>query len=188
VRFSAPFIYQDSLYRCAKAHPTNKTIMKENECIRVEIVNYEPKYKAAFRVLNMEWISTYFKMEDTDYKALDNPEDYILAKGGHILVAIFDNEPVGVCALAKMQDDEYDYELAKMAISPKLQGKHIGLILAQAVIEKAKSLGARNVYLESNTILEPAISLYRKLGFQEIVGRPSPYERANIKMLLDLNE
>jgi ribosomal protein S18 acetylase RimI-like enzyme len=165
-----------------------KTVMKENDSKRVEIVNYEPKYKAAFKALNMEWISMYFKMEEADYKALDNPEDYILAKGGHILVAVFNNEPIGVCALVKMQDDEYDYELAKMAISPKLQGMHIGLTLAQAVIEKAKSLGARNVYLESNTILEPAVNLYRKLGFQEIVGRPSPYERANIKMLLDLNE
>jgi ribosomal protein S18 acetylase RimI-like enzyme len=164
-----------------------KTIIKENESMQVEIVNYESKYKAAFKALNVEWISRYFKMEDADYNALDNPESYILAKGGHILVAIYDDEPIGVCALAKMQDDEYDYELAKMAISPKLQGKHIGLTLAQAVIEKAKSLGARNVYLESNTMLEPAIKLYRKLGFQEVLGRPSPYQRANIKMLLVLD-
>jgi ribosomal protein S18 acetylase RimI-like enzyme len=152
-----------------------------------DIVDYQPKYKAAFKALNMEWISTYFEMEDADYQVLDNPEGYILDKGGHILVAICENEPVGVCALVKMCGDEYDYELAKMAISPKLQGKHIGLNLAKAVIEKAKSHGARNVYLESNTILEPAINLYRKLGFQEITGRPSPYQRANIKMLLDLS-
>jgi GNAT superfamily N-acetyltransferase len=153
----------------------------------VEIVDYQPKYKAAFKALNMEWISAYFEMEDADYRVLDNPEGYILDKGGHILVAIFKNEPVGVCALAKMSVDEYDYELAKMAISPKLQGKHIGFTLAKAVIEKAKSLGACNVYLESNTILKPAINLYCKLGFQEIIGRPSPYQRTNIKMLLDLS-
>ncbi len=154
---------------------------------KIKIVNYEPQHQAAFRALNVEWISTYFVMEAADYKALDHPETYILEKGGHILVALYEDEPVGVCALIKMDDDpEMDYELAKMAVSPKVQGKKIGWTLAQAVIEKAKSLGATMLFLESNTILAPAISLYRKLGFIEISNRPSPYERANIQMKLPL--
>ncbi len=153
----------------------------------ISIVDYEPKYKQVFKDLNVEWISTYFVMEAADYKALDNPESYILSQGGHILVALLDNEPVGVCALIKMQDDpEMDYELAKMAVSPKAQGKKIGWLLGQAVIEKAKSLGARALFLESNTILTPAISLYYKLGFDRITSRPSPYERANIQMKLEI--
>jgi hypothetical protein len=48
------------------------------------------------------------------------------------------------------------------------------------------SLQADRVYLESNTILEPAIRLYRKLGFDEFVGEPSPYARCNIQMVLDV--
>jgi orotate phosphoribosyltransferase len=66
------------------------------------------------------------------------------------------------------------------------QGKKIGWKLAQAIIDKARTLGAKKLYLESNTILEPAINLYRKLGFTEVVGRQSAYERANIKMELIL--
>ncbi len=82
----------------------------------IRIVDYEPAYKAVFKDLNVEWISTYFVMEAADYKALDNPETYILEKGGHILVALYNDEPVGVCALIKTQNDpEMDYELAKMA-------------------------------------------------------------------------
>lgn len=160
---------------------------KIRESKAVTIVPYEEKYQNAFKSLNLEWISTYFKMEEADYKALDNPDSYILNKGGKIFVALYENEPVGVCALIKMDDPDYNYELAKMAVSPKIQGKSIGWLLAQAVVHAAKDLGASKLYLESNTILKPAINLYHKLGFKKIVGRSTPYERCNIQMELDLN-
>jgi len=171
---------QKSLLRRVQEH------QKMRESNKVQIVPYEPRYNAAFKALNEEWISKYFKMEEADYKALDNADSYIINNGGFILVALYNDEPVGVCALLKMNDPDYDYELAKMAVSPKAQGKNIGFLLGQAIIEKAKALGGHKLYLESNTILKPAISLYHKLGFVKIAGRPSPYERANIQMELEL--
>jgi DNA-binding MarR family transcriptional regulator/predicted GNAT family N-acyltransferase len=159
---------------------------KLRESKDVQIVNYEDQYQAAFKSLNEEWISTYFKMEEADYKALDNPKGYILDKGGKIFVALYNNEPVGVCALIKMNDPDYDFELAKMAVSPKIQGKSIGWLLGQAVVNAAKELGASRIYLESNTALKPAINLYQKLGFKKVVGRSTPYERCNIQMELQL--
>ena len=151
-----------------------------------QIVDYSPIYKSAFADLNKEWISKYFKMEEADYKALDNADEYIIQNGGYILVALLNEEPIGVCALIKMNDPLYDFELAKMAVSPKAQGKKIGWLLGEAVKEKAKQIGAKKLYLESNTILIPAINLYRKLGFVEVFGRPTPYERCNIQMELTL--
>jgi hypothetical protein len=53
--------------------------MKENT--NVIIVSYEPKYHAAFKALNEDWISAYFKMEEADYKVLDTPQEYILNFG-----------------------------------------------------------------------------------------------------------
>lgn len=159
---------------------------KGREGGKVEIVDYTPTYQHVFKALNEEWISTYFTLEAADYKALDDPEGYILNKGGYILVALYDGEPMGVCALVKMNDPEYDFELSKMAVSPKAQGKSIGWLLGQAILEKAKSVGASALYLESNTILKPAINLYHKLGFQKVAGRQSPYERCNIQMAVDL--
>lgn len=159
---------------------------KLRESLNVTIVEYTPKYEEAFKRLNEEWISAYFKMEESDHKALDHAQEYILDKGGHILVALYNGEPLGVCALIKMDDPEYDYELAKMAVSPKAQGKSIGWLLGRAVIEKAKAQGAKKLYLESNTILKPAINLYHKLGFKKIAGRITPYERCNIQMELDV--
>jgi GNAT superfamily N-acetyltransferase len=119
-------------------------------------------------------------MEKEDYKALDHPQEYILDKGGHIFMALYKGAPVGTSALIPMEDG--GYELAKMAVSPSAQGLGIGFLLGQACIEKARTLGAGRVYLESNTKLKPAISLYHKLGFRKVAGPPSPYERCNIQM------
>lgn len=153
----------------------------------LKIVNYKPKYQTAFKTLNEEWISKYFVMEVADYKIIDDPQS-VLREGGTILVALADNEPVGVCALIKMDDPAYDFELAKMAVSPKAQGKGIGRLLGEAIKKAAKEAGVSKIYLESNTILTSAINLYQKLGFKEISGHSSPYKRVNIQMELDLRE
>ncbi|SKB36470.1 DNA-binding transcriptional regulator, MarR family [Parapedobacter luteus] len=160
---------------------------KRRESDEVILVDYQSKYQAAFKALNEAWISDYFEMEESDYKALDNPQEYILDNGGKILVALYQGEPVGVCALIKMNDPRYDYELAKMAVSPKVQGKGIGWLLGKAIVDKARKAGAKALYLESNTILKPAINLYHKLGFRKVTGYPSPYKRCNIQMELAIN-
>lgn len=157
---------------------------KLRESRDVTIVDYQPQYKHAFKYLNEEWINAYFKMEESDYKALDHPEEYILNKGGYILIALYHGEPVGTCALIKIDNDTF--ELAKMAVSPKAKGKGIGLLLGNAAIDKAKQAEAKQLYLESNTMLKPAINLYHKLGFTKITGIISPYERCNIQMALKL--
>jgi len=148
----------------------------------IRIVEYRPEYQPSFKRLNEEWITRWFEMEEADYKSLDRPQEYILDTGGHILIALCEDEPVGTCALIRMNADTY--ELAKMSVSSQVRGKGIGFLLGQATIQKARSLGARRLYLESNTILEPAVRLYRKLGFQEIQGATSPYERCDIQMEL----
>lgn len=158
---------------------------KQREGAEVKIEPYSKKYQQAFVKLNEEWIKKYFKIEQPDRDALENPKSYILDKGGFIFVATLDGEAVGVCALIK-RDDLKCYELAKMAVSPKAQGKSIGYKLGRAVVEKAMTLKTDIVYLESNTILEPAIKLYEKLGFKKIEGHATPYERCNIQMVLDL--
>ncbi len=162
----------------------NQTGEIQKESKDIEITLYEPCYQEVFKSLNEEWINQYFKMEETDYVTLNNPKELILDKGGEIFVALYKNEPVGVCALIKMNDEHYDYELSKLAVSPKVQGKGIGLLLGQAVINKAKELGGENLYLESNTVLKPAIHLYEKLGFKKISGHNISYQRCNIQMEL----
>jgi DNA-binding MarR family transcriptional regulator/N-acetylglutamate synthase-like GNAT family acetyltransferase len=169
---------QKSLLR--RVHEEKKT----RESSLVEIVDFQPNWQPAFRQLNEEWITKYFRMEESDYKALDHPQEYILGKGGHIYMALYKGEAVATCALIPMDDGSF--ELAKMAVSPRARGLGIGYLIGKACIEKARTLGAPRVYLESNTALKPAINLYHKLGFRKAAGPPSPYERCNIQMELPL--
>lgn len=159
----------------------------KREANKVVIEPYQPKHQEAFRRLNEQWITTYFKMEKPDYDALDNPKRYILDRGGFIFVATINKTVVGVCALIKHEKLK-TYELAKMAVAPEARGNNIGFLLGQAVIEKARALKTDRIFLESNTVLKPAIGLYKKLGFKKIVGPPTPYERCNIQMELWLSK
>ncbi|AZB00726.1 GNAT family N-acetyltransferase [Chryseobacterium joostei] len=152
----------------------------------VKIIAYEPQYKGAFKALNEEWIKTFFVMEASDYKLLDNPEEQILNKGGHIGFALLNGEAVGTCALVKAKDEPLTFELSKMAVSPKAQGKKIGYLLGNALVEKAKELKAEKVFLETNSVLVPAIKLYEKLGFRHMPITNPGYDRVDVQMELDL--
>ena len=81
-----------------------------------------------------------------------------------------------------MEHDNYDFELAKMGVSPKHQGRGIGRKLGEAILELAKEKNAKAIFLETNTKLKPAIALYHKLGFKEVKIDSSPYERSNYCM------
>ncbi|MEM6253752.1 MAG: helix-turn-helix domain-containing GNAT family N-acetyltransferase [Cyanobacteria bacterium P01_D01_bin.156] len=161
-----------------------QTVRKIREQKSVEIIDYQPEFHDDFRRLNYEWIEQYFQLEESDHQSLDHPDKKILEPGGHIFMARHHGEIVGTCALTKL--DATTYELVKMAVTDKAKGKGIGWLLGQAAISKAIELKGETIFLESNTLLEPAINLYRKLGFQKVVGHPSPYQRCNIQMELKL--
>jgi DNA-binding MarR family transcriptional regulator/GNAT superfamily N-acetyltransferase len=159
---------------------------QQREAAPVRIRDFRPGDQPVFRQLNEEWISHYFTLEPADLKALDNPEAYILQPGGCILLAEFGGRVVGTCALIRMVDG--GYELAKMAVSPAVQGQRIGYLLGEAAVQRTRELGGHRLYLESNSVLTPALSLYRKLGFQPL-AQPiaSPYARADVQMELLLD-
>ena len=148
----------------------------------VRIVPYAPGHRAAFRDLNLEWIATYFEVEAEDRKVLDDPDGHVLALGGAILMALDGDEPVGTGALIPIGPGEF--ELAKMAVTPRARGRGIGRQVCAALLALALERGARRVELLSHTSLGPALALYRSLGFREIPLGPVPYRRANIRMEL----
>jgi ribosomal protein S18 acetylase RimI-like enzyme len=149
----------------------------------VQIAFYQPKYQTAFESLNKAWIEKYFWIEPIDIAVLQNPEENIIATGGEILVALVDDQPVGVVALKRVS--ETIFEFTKMAVDEQFQGKKIGEKLALAAIAIAKEKQAAKIILYSNTKLAAAIQLYRKLGFVE-VELDGPYKRSDIKMELTL--
>lgn len=159
--------------------------IKEKQRSEVKIVDYRNEFKSQFRDLNYDWIKKYFTIEEKDKNILENPEKEIIKKGGFILFAEYENEIAGTVALIKHNKNEF--ELAKMAVSEKFQGKQIGKSLAIAAIERAKSLNASVLFLETNSTLIPALNLYDKLGFNQVeMKKQSDYSRATLRMELDL--
>ena len=159
-----------------------KEVRKQREAESVEIVDYSPEHGALFKELNYQWINKYFKVEDADVRSLEHPEEDILKKGGRIFMALYNGSVVGTVAMKKINEDKF--ELAKMAVTEEARGRNIGWLLGMKVIEEAKAMGARSVYIESSTELKPAINLYHKLGFKKVQGSESPYARCNIQLEL----
>src|SRR5688500_18861333 len=106
----------------------------------IKIVDYSPAHKKRFIEINEAWITKDYVLEELDKKELYNPEENILKGGGAILIALYDNEPIGTCALVNMGNNIY--ELIKMAVDEKARGLKIGRLLGEKTIEKAKELGA----------------------------------------------
>jgi N-acetylglutamate synthase and related acetyltransferases len=152
--------------------------------LRIEL--YQPSYLKDFVRLNTEWITTFFHLEKSDRVVLNDPEGYILNKGGQIFFAVNENgKVVGCCALIAHSRQEV-YELAKMAVSPAYQGKGVGSLLGQAVLAYSRGNEYKKLFLEGNTKMRASISLYRKLGFLEIPRNGASYSRCNIMMELEL--
>jgi N-acetylglutamate synthase-like GNAT family acetyltransferase len=153
----------------------------------IRIVEYEPRHADAFRDLNLAWIEEYFEIEEIDRQQLDNPEATIIRQGGAILVAEDPRGILGVCGLR--YDSPGRYEVTKMGVREDMRGCGIGQRLLSEVIKHASLLGAEQLYIISNTVLAPAIRLYRKLGFVEIPqSTQKEYVRGNIELELNLNE
>ena len=150
----------------------------------LQIIAYQPVYAKDFYDLNVAWLKKYFYVEPYDEKVLSNPKEYVLDPGGFIFFAKYNNAIVGVVALINQKTF---FELSKMAVAPKYQGLKIGQKLMHFCIEFAKSKNWKNITLYSHRKLVPAINLYRKIGFKEVeLEKDVHYERANIKMLLEL--
>lgn len=149
----------------------------------LRIVPYEPEHASAFRELNLAWIRKYFVVEERDERDLGDPENHILAPGGSIFMAELRDEVVGTCAL--MREAEGVFELAKMTVSESVRGLGVGRALGEAAIAHARAIGARRVELWTNSLLAPAISLYRSLGFVDAPLGTTEFARANVHMVLE---
>jgi GNAT superfamily N-acetyltransferase len=147
--------------------------------MRFNIVEYRPEYQLLFEKFNKAWLEEYFTVEPIDKWVLENPEEAVLRDGGRILFIEYDNQMIGTAALKKLEDGVF--ELTKMAVEKNHRGIGAGKFLCKAAVDQAKAMNARKLILYSQTLLKPAISIYRSLGFNEIPV-DGKYQRADIKM------
>jgi GNAT superfamily N-acetyltransferase len=151
----------------------------------IAIRPYRPDDADAFRRLNEQWIARFFAIEEPDRCVLNDPQSYVLDPGGHIFMAELDGQAVGCCALIPHAPGEF--EVGKMAVAEDLRGLGIGRKVLEHIVAEARGLGAKSLYLETNSMLENAIHLYESVGFQHVPSQdvvPSPYARSNVAMRL----
>lgn len=154
--------------------------------MQVKIIDYQPEYQIFFENLNKAWLEEYFSVEAVDRHVLESPQTVIIDQGGVILFAVDESDNIiGTVALRTIKSGVF--ELTKMAVQKEKRGMGAGQALCRAAIAKARTIGATKLILYSNTLLENAIGIYRKLGFSEIVLEKGVYGRADIMMELDIN-
>jgi ribosomal-protein-alanine N-acetyltransferase len=67
-------------------------------------------------------------------------------------------------------------EILTIAVSGAHRGRGLGRALMDAVLRRLHSERAEELFLEVDDTNEPALALYRKLGFKEVARRPGYYE------------
>ena len=150
----------------------------------IRVVAFDPRWRGDFATLNIEWLQRWFVVEPFDREVLGNPEHYILADGGRILFAV-DDQQRAIGTVALMHAGDGVYELTKMAVAPEARGRGIGRLLMDEALRLYRSLGARELFLESSSKLGPALALYESVGFRH---HPAPragshYARADVHMI-----
>ena len=147
----------------------------------LQITTFSDDKKHHFKELNTEWLEKYFEIEPIDHRVLNNPQTEIINKGGHIFYISNNNKIVGTVALIKVND--HIFELSKMAVTQNVQGLGIGNKLIQYCFDFCIENNIKELILYSNTKLESAIHLYKKVGFIEIPIKENLYKRSDIKMV-----
>lgn len=151
----------------------------------VEIAAFRDEHAPAFASMNYEWIEKYFSVEQHDREILDHPRAAVIDPGGAIFMALVDGEPAGTVAMMPARSGVF--ELTKMAVMPRFQGRGLGDRLIEKCLEFARGMKAKSIFLESHRSLQPALALYRKHGFIEVPTDPnSEYARADIRMIIEI--
>lgn len=150
----------------------------------IQIVDYRPEHAADWARLTEAWLAEGgFAIEAKDRRAIEDPHGVFLADGGRIFIAERGaddgREAIGCCALICMEEG---FEVCKMTVSPAARGTGLGRRLLAACETAAREVGAPRLYLETNSVLAPAISLYESFGFVHLPPRPTPYARADVFM------
>lgn len=84
---------------------------------------------------------------------------------GAILIAISENEIIGVVALKQLEPTVC--EMKRLYVKPAYRKEKIGRNLVQEVIKIAKLLKYEIMKLDTLERLKPAINLYLQFGFEE---------------------
>jgi len=97
---------------------------------------------------------------------LDSPDRYVLARLDR------DARIIGVATFSRVEEIA---DLLRVIVHPDVRGRGVGASLIRAGLEWAAAVGARRMLLEVRPDNDPAIALYRGLGFEAVTTRRDYY-------------
>jgi GNAT superfamily N-acetyltransferase len=98
------------------------------------------------------------------------PGRYAPSCGGRMLIAMVDGQPAGCIALRALPEVGVGVcEMKRMYVRPACRGLKLGRLLAERLIDEARTIGYTVMKLDTDTApkFAAAIGLYRSLGFVE---------------------
>ena len=97
------------------------------------------------------------------------PGDYAGPRGA-LLLANFDGQWAGCCALRPLDSSDYANacEMKRLYVRNAFRGLGIGRALAEAILDLARQAGYSCVLLDTLDDMESARAMYVDLGFEEI--------------------
>lgn len=146
----------------------------------------DPRLKDAYKFREGGW--TYVHLEGT-------PEEVGFQHGYLLAREIEDN--VHVYTVTAPHEDKRPWSFFKDAaksvlwphIEPEYQAELKGIVEGLHAIDQARRIGAKSLFLGSNSRLKSAVHLYESVGFRHVPPEsmpPMPYSRANVFMELPL--
>lgn len=114
------------------------------------------------RTLGEYGLSTDTSTVDAD--VVDIERSYMQA-GGTFKILLDGERPIGSYGLYKVSEDTC--ELRKMYLEPSYKGRGLGRLLMEDSLDTAREMGFKRMVLETNSVLNEAIAMYRKFGFEE---------------------
>jgi ribosomal-protein-alanine N-acetyltransferase len=110
----------------------------------------------------------------TDALTMPSTHALIIDEDGN-LIGEEDADPAGFVMTRYAADEE---ELLLIAVMPDLRERGLGKRLIEQLFDAARARGVNRIFLEMRRG-NPAVHLYRKLGFEPIGERPNYYRMTN---------
>jgi GNAT superfamily N-acetyltransferase len=106
---------------------------------------------------------------DFDREVQGLPGDYA-EPTGTLLLATVSGQPAGCVALRPFRDIQGACEMKRLYVRHSFRGYKLGALLAQRIIQEARDRGYHIMRLDTYVAsMQSAISLYRRLGFSEVM-------------------